>query len=172
MDAVAVAMACGLAAREGRPGRQAFKIALFFGLFQALMPLLGWLAGMSLRSLISGLDHWVAFGLLAFVGGKMFVESFRLKEATGSSGPMRLPTLLLLSLATSIDALAVGLSLSLLRTPIAGPALLIGAVTFILSFLGGLLGSRLGTRFGRRVEALGGLILVGIGVKILLEHLR
>jgi putative Mn2+ efflux pump MntP len=171
MDAVAVAVASSLAARA-RDFRPAFRMALAFGLFQALMPLLGWLAGMSLRSLISGLDHWVAFGLLVFVGGKMLVESFRSGSAAGSAGAMRLPTLLLLALATSIDALAVGLSLSFLHTRIVGPALLIGAVTFVLSLAGGLLGARLGTRFGRRIEALGGLILIGIGIKILVEHLN
>lgn len=170
MDALAVALARGMAVRERRL-RQAFRIALFFGLFQALMPMLGWLAGGELRAFISGLDHWVAFGLLALIGGKMVWESFRPQAAAGPAGPTGLGTLLLLAVATSIDALAVGLSLSLLQVPIVKPALLIGAVTFGLSLLGGLLGSRVGYLFGRWVEALGGLILIGIGLKILLEHL-
>ncbi len=171
MDALAVAIACGLAVRQSR-FRHAFKVALFFGLFQALMPMAGWLAGVSLRGLISGVDHWVAFGLLAAIGGKMIAESFRRGDAGCASGPLHLPRLLLLSVATSIDALAVGLSLALLETPIVGPALLIGAVTFGISLPGGLIGSRLGPFFGRRVEVLGGLILVGIGLKILAGHLR
>jgi len=168
MDALVVAIACGLA---GRRFQQALKIAVFFGLFQALMPMAGWLAGVSLRGLIAGLDHWVAFGLLAVIGGKMIVESFKEKDAARPAGSLTLPVLLMLSVATSIDALAVGLSLALLKSPIVGPALLIGVVTFSISLLGGLIGSRLGHHCGRRIEALGGLILVGIGVKILITHL-
>ncbi len=170
MDALAVALARGVAVRQMR-FRQAFRVGLFFGLFQALMPMLGWLAGGELRDFISGLDHWVAFGLLAIIGGKMIGESFRRKDAAGAAGPTGLGTLLLLSVATSIDALAVGLSLSLLRVPIVGPALLIGCVTFVLSLLGGLIGSRVGCFCGNKIEALGGLILVGLGIKILLAHL-
>ena len=170
MDALAVAIARGISVRRRRL-RQALRVALFFGLFQALMPMIGWLAGRELQGFISGLDHWVAFGLLVFVGGKMIVESFRPKDMTGETGPEGLLTLLLLAAATSIDALAVGLSLSLLNAPIVGPALLIGLVTFSLSLAGGLIGSRAGHFCGNKVEALGGLILVGIGVKILIEHL-
>ena len=170
MDALAVAMASGLAVRRMRV-RQALRMALFFGLFQALMPMIGWLAGLTLRTFIARWDHWVAFGLLVFIGGKMIVESFRLRDTTRAAGPISLSMLLLLSVATSIDALAVGLSLSLLQVLIVSPALLIGAVTFLLSLLGGLIGSRVGHCCGNRIEALGSLILIGIGVKILLDHL-
>lgn len=169
MDALAVAIASGLAARRMRL-RQALRVAIFFGLFQALMPMIGWLAGLGFREFISGVDHWVAFGLLVFIGGKMIVESFEIKDVNSETGPMSLATLLLLSLATSIDALAVGLSLAMLKAPIVGPALLIGAVTFMISLLGGLIGSRVGHCFESKIEALGGLILIGIGVKILIEH--
>ncbi|MBU4198715.1 MAG: manganese efflux pump MntP family protein [Verrucomicrobia bacterium] len=171
MDALAVAIASGLAVRRMRL-QQALRVAIFFGLFQALMPMLGWLAGLSLRALISGVDHWVAFGLLVLIGGKMIVESFRLKDVNPDAGSMSLSMLLLLSVATSIDALAVGLSLAVLKVLIVGPALLIGVVTFVLSLLGGLIGSRVGHCFEAKIEALGGLILVGIGVKILIDHIR
>jgi len=170
MDSLAVAIASGLTIRRTR-FQQALRIAVFFGLFQALMPMAGWLAGLSLRGFISGIAHWVAFGLLAVIGGKMIVESFKQEDASRASGPLTLPVLLLLSVATSIDALAVGLSLSFLKIPIVGPALLIGVVTFSISLLGGLIGSRLGHHCGRRIEALGGLILLAIGVKILATHL-
>ena len=170
MDSLAVAIASGLTIRRTR-FQQALRIAVFFGLFQALMPMAGWLAGLSLRGFISGIAHWVAFGLLAVIGGKMIVESFKEKDAARPAGSLTLPVLLMLSVATSIDALAVGLSLALLKSPIVGPALLIGVVTFSISLLGGLIGSRLGHHCGRRIEALGGLILLAIGVKILATHL-
>ncbi len=170
MDSLAVAITSGLTIRQAR-FQQALRIAMFFGLFQALMPMVGWLAGLSLRGWIAGVDHWAAFGLLTIIGVKMIVESFKPKDSSHVSGTLPLPVLLMLSVATSIDALAVGLSLSFLKTPIVGPALLIGAVTFSISLLGGLIGSRAGERFGNRIEALGGLILVGIGTKILIAHL-
>lgn len=169
MDAFAVAVANGVTLERFRL-ESALKIALFFGGFQALMPLLGWLAGLGLRELISGFDHWVAFGLLGSIGCKMIYGALR-------TGPRRavdppgLSMLLVLSLATSIDALAVGLSFAFLGVAILAPAVVIGGVTFLLAFSGVFLGQRLGRLFEREAEALGGLILIGIGLKILLEHL-
>jgi putative Mn2+ efflux pump MntP len=235
LDAFAVAV--GASAALGRvTARQVFRLAFHFGLFQAVMPLVGWLAGRGLEGYIAGWDHWLAFGLLAFVGGKAIVTALRgggafsasvsLRADVGrvapgppssqSSGvasasrraeggppyipeaerpacdkrsverrimwpgpgerppekdPTRGATLLMLSVATSIDALAVGLSLGVLEVAIWYPALIIGVVTAGLTVLGMDLGSRIGLRFGRSAEILGGLVLIGIGLKILVEHL-
>lgn len=169
LDAFAVSVASGIVIRRERV-RHALKVALFFGGFQALMPVIGWLAGLGLRSLIAGIDHWIAFGLLLGIGAKMIVESRELDRAEAGC-PTDTPVLFTLAVATSIDALAVGLSFSLLRVAIALPVLVIGAVTFAVSFGGFLAGSRLGHCFEKKIELIGGLILIGIGVKILLEHL-
>jgi len=170
LDAFAVSVASGIVIRRERV-RHAFKVALFFGGFQALMPTIGWLAGLGLRSFISGVDHWIAFGLLVFIGSKMIFESSRLEKDEEGGCPTETPVLFMLAVATSIDALAVGLSFSLLEVSIVRPVLVIGAVAFAVSFLGFLAGNRLGHFFERKIELLGGLILIGIGVKILIEHL-
>ncbi|MFH1761277.1 MAG: manganese efflux pump MntP family protein [bacterium] len=169
MDAFAVSITSGLTIKRKKIN-QALRIATFFGLFQAIMPVIGWLAGLSLRELISGFDHWIAFGLLIIIGGKMIFESTRTKGRNRESKPLTTPMLFMLAIATSIDALAVGLSLSLLEIWIIMPALIIGAITFMLSFTGVFIGNRLGHFFGRKIEAAGGLILIGIGIKILIEH--
>jgi putative Mn2+ efflux pump MntP len=169
MDAFAVSITSGLTVRPFRLGF-AFKIAFLFGLFQALMPVLGWLAGLSFRSLISGFDHWIAFGLLAFIGGKMVFEGFSDGSATKERNFLSLYILLVLAVATSIDALAVGLSFALLKTSIVFPAVVIGVVTFVISSVGVLIGSRFGHHFENKAEILGGLILIGIGIKIVIEH--
>ncbi|MBW2623194.1 MAG: manganese efflux pump [Deltaproteobacteria bacterium] len=169
MDAFAVSITSGLTVRPFRFGF-AFKIAFLFGLFQAVMPVLGWLAGLSFRSLISGFDHWIAFGLLAFIGGKMVFEGFSDNSAAKERNFLSLWVLLVLAVATSIDALAVGLSFSLLKTSIVFPAVVIGLVTFVISALGVLIGSRFGHRFENKAEILGGLILIGIGIKIVIDH--
>jgi putative Mn2+ efflux pump MntP len=148
----------------------AFLIAGFFGIFQALMPLIGWAAGLSFSSLIENFDHWVAFGLLASIGGKMVWESLRRKGKCEERNCLHLPTLLLLSLATSIDALAVGLSFAMLEIGIVRPILIIGGITFVICFAGLFLGNRVGHFFENKLELAGGLILIGIGVKILVEH--
>ncbi len=135
------------------------------------MPVVGWLAGLSVREFISTVDHWVAFGLLVFVGGKMIYEATLMNEEEEAKDPMNIATLLILSLATSIDALAVGLSLSFINVTIITPAIIIGVVTFILSFAGVYIGSRFGHFLENRIEVVGGLILIGIGAKILVEHL-
>jgi len=170
MDAFAVAVTCGLAVRPFRLG-YALRIAFFFGAFQALMPILGWGAGTGLLAFINSFDHWLAFVLLSGVGCKMIYESLRKKERKNACEPVALGGLLVLSVATSIDALAVGISLAFLKTVIIVPALIIGAVTFVLSFAAVWLGCRFGHIFENKFEIAGGLILMAIAFKILLGHL-
>ncbi|MBP7462200.1 MAG: manganese efflux pump [Candidatus Delongbacteria bacterium] len=170
MDAFAVSISCGLTI-QCLHLRHAFRIAFFFGFFQAVMPILGWLAGQSLLAALQDYDHWLAFILLGWVGGKMIHESFRAKTCEPAADPLRLKNLLLLAVATSIDALAVGLSLSLIRVSILTPALIIGMVTFVISLGGVYIGERIGQWFQQKIEVLGGIILIGIGTKILLDHL-
>jgi putative Mn2+ efflux pump MntP len=170
MDALAVAMATGLVLKH-LTFRHVFRLAFHFGLFQFLMPVLGWLAGRTVEAHIREVDHWIAFGLLAFVGGKMLWEARR-KEAEARTGdPTRGWMLVLLSLATSIDALAVGLSMAFLQVSIWLPSVVIGLVACAFTATGILFGSRIGGRLGRWPEVVGGLVLLGIGVKILVEHL-
>jgi len=173
MDAFAVSIVTGLTL-DPMTRRHIFRIAFHFGLFQAAMPVIGWLAGSAIQPYIAAFDHWIAFGLLAFVGGKMLWESHGGEEAAADRegrDPTRGWSLLMLSVATSIDALAVGLSLAMVSAPIVVPAIVIGLVAAAFSTVGMLLGRRVGTAWGKRVEVLGGLILIGIGVKILAEHL-
>ena len=170
MDAFAVSIANGISTRRLRMD-SALKMAVSFGLFQAFMPALGWLAGLTLMEFISGLDHWVAFALLCVIGSKMISEAFTAKSDEKKHASLSIPSLLMLSVATSIDALAVGLSFALLKAPIATPIIVIGTVTFLLSFLGPCFGNRLGRFFEKGVGILGGLILVIIGIKILVEHI-
>jgi putative Mn2+ efflux pump MntP len=135
------------------------------------MPIFGWLAGKELSSLIGDYDHWIAFVLLALVGGKMLVEAWKGESSLGRADPTRGLMLVTLSLATSIDALAVGLSMAFLGISVWGPAVVIGIVAAALSAVGVTLGSRLGTRVGRWAEVCGGCILILIGVKIVVDHL-
>jgi len=171
MDAFAVALGTGMNLAT-LTGRHLFRLGFHFGLFQALMPIVGWLAGQSVQERIAAWDHWIAFGLLGFVGGHMLKEAFSEDEERSTvHDPTRGMSLVLLSVATSIDALAVGFSLSVLGVEIWAPALVIGVVAGIMTVIGMLLGRRAGDRWGPRVEIAGGLILIGIGVKILIEHL-
>jgi putative Mn2+ efflux pump MntP len=170
MDAFAVALAVGLAVAP-LTGRHLFRLGWHFGLFQALMPVIGWLAGITVQQWIAAFDHWLALGLLSFVGGKMIYEAFSdVAEKSRTGDPTRGASLVLLSLATSIDALAVGLSLGMLGVSIWLPAVIIGLVAGILTVVGMLLGRRAGALWGKRVEVLGGLILIAIGIRIVLEH--
>lgn len=170
MDAFAVSITNGITIKHQRINN-ALKIGLFFGSFQALMPLIGWVAGIRLRGFISGFDHWVAFGLLSLIGGKMIYESMKIGSNDNEIKSLNVFVLLILSIATSTDALAVGLSFAFLKISIATPIIVIGIVTFMLSFLGVLVGNKLGHFFEKKMEFLGGLILIGIGIKILIEHL-
>lgn len=168
--AITLGMACGA---RGLTMRQAVRMAAFFGGFQFVMPIAGWLAGDKLLGFIKSFDHWVAFGLLALIGGRMIYESFGLSEEEKAGRPDQTQgsRLLVLALATSIDALAVGLSLGVVRSGILFPALIIGATSFVLTIVGAKLGPVVGRIVGRRAELLGGLILIAIGVKILIEHI-
>lgn len=173
MDAFAVSLASGATMKRLHLPR-ALKMGLFFGGFQAVMPVLGWAAGLSMKNFMAGWDHWIAFGLLLAVGGKMLYEAFEIKgeeECGAKTCPFDTGTLMVLAIATSIDALAVGLTFSLLQVSIAGPVLVIGLVTFLMSVAGVKLGSAGGHFFEHKMEAAGGLILIGIGLKILLDHL-
>ncbi|QEW00528.1 manganese efflux pump [Microbacterium caowuchunii] len=169
-DAFAVSLAQGVRLRR-RVHREALRIALTFGLFQALMPLLGWAVGAQLNAVIAPVDHWVAFGLLTLIGGRMLWEAFHSAPAEGGAGRIRTRRLLALALATSIDALAVGLSLAFLDVDILPAVILIGLLTAVLAYGGVLLGHRAGNRWEKPAEIAGGLVLIGIGTKILLEHL-
>jgi putative Mn2+ efflux pump MntP len=170
MDAFAVSVVSGAAYRQFKI-KHAFRLALFFGGFQAFMPLIGFLAGQTVKGYIANYDHWVAFALLAAVGTKMIYESTKIKPAKQNLRPFTFTVLLALSIATSIDALAVGITLSLLRISIVTAAIIIGIVTLCLSYAGVFIGKNFGHFFESKIEALGGLILIAIGFKILLEHL-
>ncbi|MCK4723525.1 MAG: manganese efflux pump [Dehalococcoidia bacterium] len=151
---------------------QIFRVSLAFGLFQALMPVLGWLAGQTLVKIIADYDHWAAFILLAIVGGRMIWESFRSEETRSENADITKGFLLLtLSVATSIDALVVGLSFAFLEISIITASLTIGIVALVVTAIGFLLGRKLGSLIGRRAEALGGVVLIGIGLRILLTHI-
>lgn len=171
MDAFAVSIAVGLTLRQVS-FRQTFRLAYHFGLFQALMPIAGWLAGRSIERWIAPVDHWVAFGLLAAIGGRMIHAAL-----TGDAGeraakdPTKGASLVVLSVATSIDALAVGLSLAVLGVDIWYPALVIGLVALAFTAVGLHLGKRFSALLGRRMEIVGGVILIAIGVRVLVEHL-
>ena len=170
MDAFAVALGTG-AVLSSLTGRHLFRLGFHFGLFQALMPVIGWLAGRTIIQWVSAWDHWIAFGLLAIIGGRMIYEAFGDEEKSDERDPTRGANLILLSIATSIDALAVGFSLSVIGVSIWMPSLVIGLVAGVLTVIGMLIGGRIGYRWGSRVEVFGGLVLIAIGIKILIEHL-
>ena len=171
LDTLAVAIAVSLVLGGASP-RQVFRLAFHCGLLQALMPILGWLAGRSLGPVLAGWHDWAAFALLVFIGSKAIYEATSGAARTADRpDPTRGLSLVILSFATSIDALAVGVSLAMLDVTIWYPSVVIGCVTCALTAAGMLLGKHLGPRFGTRVEMLGGLILIGIGVKIVLQDL-
>lgn len=170
MDALAVSITNGFVIKELKL-KHAFRIAFFFGLFQAAMPVVGWFAGVTIRSYIKDFDHWIAFGLLSFIGIKMIWESRALNMEVDSNNCLHFPTLLLLSLATSIDALAVGVSFAMLEIRIVLPVVIIGGITFVNCLIGTQLGKRFGHLFENKLEIIGGIVLVLIGLKILFEHL-
>ena len=170
MDCFAVSLGIGTNGIK-KTARMVLRLAFHFGLFQGGMTFIGWLAGRQVASLISSFDHWVAFLLLLWVGGRMVIGSFKQEEKCQKSDPTRGGTLVMLSIATSIDALAVGLSLALVDGSILVSSSIVGVTSFILSVAGYLLGDKLGCRFGKRMELLGGLLLIGIGIRVLLGHL-
>lgn len=170
MDAFSVAIGVSIAL-GGTSRRQTIRLAWHFGLFQAMMPIIGWLAGTSVRPWIERWDHWLAFVLLGAVGGRMILESVRGDGAiTTPTDPTRGWSLVVLSLATSIDALAVGLSFAALGVQVWMPAAVIGITAAAMTLLGTLGGRALGSRFGSRMAVVGGVVLISIGVWILFEH--
>ncbi len=170
MDAFAVSVAAGVTIHRLHLGH-ALRVGFFFGAFQAGMPLVGWLAGSWARELIAAWDHWAVFGLLVAIGIKMIIEGSQDPEEAVRRDPTHLAVLFLLALATSIDALAAGVGLAVVAVDILLAVAVIGAVTFALSFGGVLIGDRFGHLSERRLEVAGGLILIGIGTRVLLEHL-
>ncbi|HBU12281.1 MAG TPA: manganese efflux pump MntP [Clostridiales bacterium] len=172
MDALAVSISTGICVPD-LTKRHAFKIAAYFGGFQALMPALGYLLGSAVSGYIRAFDHWVAFFLLAFLGVRMIVQAMRGGKQGGeeSAGMLSHKKLLTLALATSIDALAVGVSLAFLSVSIVLAAAVIGLTTFCISFAGAVFGKRLGEKFKTRAEIIGGAVLIAIGARILIEHL-
>lgn len=173
MDAFAVSICKGLAMEKVNK-KQALIIGLYFGGFQGLMPLIGWFLGIRFQKYITSIDHWIAFVLLVFIGGKMILEAIRDKDdeqIVEKDLPLNHKEMFLLAVATSIDALAVGITFAFLDTPIVEAVVIIGLVTFFLSILGVVVGNFFGTLYKKKAEIAGGIILIVIGAKILLEHL-
>jgi putative Mn2+ efflux pump MntP len=170
MDAFAVSVVSGSAYKQLQI-KHALRMALFFGAFQAFMPLVGALAGLTVKERIADYDHWIAFVLLSAVGAKMIYESFKIHPDRQELDPSNIFVLFFLSIATSIDALAVGVTLSLLVVGLTIAVIIIGLITFLLSYLGVFIGKKLGHFFENRIEALGGLVLITLGTKILFQHL-
>lgn len=168
-DAFVVSLSSGIQIKHIKINK-ALKIALCFGAFQTFMPLIGWWVGLSFRDWISAVDHWVAFGLLSFIGGRMIYESTQ-EASNRKFNPLDIYTLLILSIATSLDALAVGIGFAILKTSIVAAIAVIGFVTFFLCFIGVFAGHKFGNLLQNKVEIFGGLILIIVGSKILIEHL-
>ena len=169
MDAFAVSLASGV--KIGPGPRPIFRIAFHFGLFQALLPIIGWFFGNTIEPYVKHYDHWIAFGLLAFVGIRMLGSGLSKDEDESPKDPSRGLTMVLLSIAVSIDALAVGLSLGVIGVDIWTPALVIGIVTSALSLIGLRVGNGFGQKYGKPVEVFGGLVLIAIGIRIVISHL-
>lgn len=170
MDAAAVSLAAA-AAGFAKDGRAIFRLAFHFGLFQFMMPVVGWFLGVGFVSYLKAVDHWIAFFLLIFVGGRMILSGLDSSQASMQKDPSRGMTMVMLSIATSIDALAIGLSLAMLEVSIWYPSGMIGLITGAVSLLAIFIGKRLGALFGKRMEIMGGLILIFIGSRILYGEL-
>lgn len=172
MDAFAVAIGTGIVIKRLTFG-PVFRLSFHFGLFQFMMPIIGWAAGRTISDYIVDYDHWIAFVLLAYIGSKMIWDSVKNSESDmfDDKDPTKGVTLVFLSVATSIDALAVGLSLAFLNIRILCPSVVIGIVAALMTVCGMVFGDLLGKMIGKKVGILGGLILIGIGIKILIEHL-
>jgi putative Mn2+ efflux pump MntP len=168
-DTFAVSVSCGIVESKMRFW-QASQIAIFFAFFQAIMPIIGWLLGLTVKNYIIQFDHWIAFGLLSFVGGKMIIESFK-KPEEKKFNPRKIKTVIILSFATTIDAFTVGISLAFLQVNMLLASFIIGIITFIIAMLGLLFGKKLGEKSGKKMEILGGIILIALGLKLLIEHL-
>lgn len=174
MDAFAVSVCKGLNMREKINYKHAFIIALFFGGFQALMPAIGYFLGRNFEKYITAFDHWIAFGLLAFIGIKMIIDAVKewnCEDKAEDNDRLDIKELFILAVATSIDALAVGITFAFLQVSIGAAVSIIGVTTFVLSIIGVVIGNKFGSRYKSKAELAGGIILVLIGLKILLEHL-
>lgn len=171
MDAFAVSIAKGMSLKQEALKKYAFKLAFFFGLFQAGMPVIGYFCGSRFASYIQSIDHWIAFILLSIIGINMIKESFEEKEEDQTITSISYKDIILLAIATSIDALAIGVSFAFLNVDIIYAALIIGITTFILCVFAVFAGKKLGTIFQKYAEILGGSILILLGIKILIEHL-
>lgn len=169
MDALAVSVCKGLSMRKMN-WKNAIIIALYFGIFQAVMPVIGYQLGTAFNGFVESVDHWVAFLLLSIIGGNMIKDSFDDEEDKRNEN-VDIKTMLLLAIATSIDALAVGITFAFFKTNISLAVTIIGIITFVLSIIGVKIGNRFGDKFQNKAELTGGIILIIIGLKILLEHL-
>ncbi len=169
-DSLAVSISAGLVVKNIR-FNQAAKIAFVFAVFQGLMPFIGWFLGLQVRDLIKDYDHWIAFTLLFIIGARMIHESLKKEEDKKTLNPLKLFVMISMAIATSIDALVVGVSLAFTEVNIIITIAIVGISTFLVSMLGMLLGKKAGSMFGKKMEIVGGIILIGIGVKILFEHL-
>lgn len=170
MDAFAVSVCKGLSMKK-MSWKKAIIIALYFGIFQALMPVIGYALGIGFEESIKFIDHWIAFGLLAFIGGNMIKESLSKDEDDNQNDDVNFKTMVVLAVATSIDALAVGVTFAFLNVNLIFAISIIGVLTFIISLLGVKIGNVFGDKFEKKAELAGGIILILIGLKILLEHL-
>ena len=170
MDALAVSLGIGTSGQITNL-RGKIRLAGHFGIFQSGMTALGWLVGGTIVHLVQNFDHWIAFGLLGYVGVNLLRSGFNKDGKAFTQDPSTGKTLVILSFATSIDAFAVGLSIAFIKVPILLSVLSIGLVTFLLSAVGLLAGIKLGEKFGKRMEIIGGLILIGIGIRVLVTHL-
>lgn len=169
MDAFAVAVCKGLSMKKLEI-KKAVIIALYFGIFQALMPAMGYFLGVTFKDFVVNVDHWLAFSLLAFIGGSMIKESFE-DDSDNINDNIEFKTMSVLALATSIDALAVGITFAFLKANIILSVFIIGLITFIISMMGVKIGNKFGSKYGSKAELLGGIILILMGLKILIEHL-
>jgi len=167
-DTFAVSVSSGLLRKE-IVFWQAVRIAFFLAVFQAIMPVLGWLGGITIKDWIEPFDHWVALGILSILGIKMLIESLK-KSEEKNINPLDVKVIISMALATSIDAFAVGISFAIIKVNMILAIVVIGSVTFIASMLGILFGKRTGSHFGQKMEIIGGLILIAIGIKIVFEH--
>lgn len=170
LDAFAVSVGASSGGKVN-DARSKFRLSFHFGLFQFMMPVIGWFLGTTIEPLVKNFDHWIAFALLFYVGLKMIFEACKKEKDETKGNPSKGMTLVVLSVATSIDALVVGFSLALINVAIWQPSLIIGVVTGLLSLIGIYIGSFLGSKFGSKMEFAGGLVLIFIGVKILLSHI-
>lgn len=169
MDAFAVSICKGLSMKKINY-KKAIIIALYFGIFQAIMPVIGYFLGTTFESLVTQIDHWIAFILLGIIGINMVKEAFS-KESENCNDKVDFKTMILLAIATSIDALAVGITFAFLKTEILSAVIIIGVITFMLSLIGVKIGNKFGDKYEKNAEIFGGIILILMGIKILIEHL-